>query len=206
MVQGELFNESANAQREQSASSFFGQYQFTIGLDRIILISIGCVVLFVLTYSFGYEKGHRIAEERTQELTAHIETLTKSTEEVKTVSDTSLNQPGLVTDGHSEVSGTIAEVSPLAPEEIQAASTPLIPSLGKYTIQVATANTKERAEKEVLKLSTIGHKSFFVRRGKFYEVCIGAFDTVANAKPILNDFKSKSSYSDAFVRPIPQAA
>ncbi len=202
MVQGELFTEAGNDPRAQGTPSFFSQYQFSVGLDKILLLTIGCVVLFVLTYSFGYERGHRAAEQKIQALTTHIETIAQPAVPITTAIETKTNdqieRTVAPTDSAQPAGESDSQVdNEPNPSHGDQSTTPA----GKYTIQIATTPSKDRAAREVVKLGTIGHKSFFIQRGKHYEICIGSFDTVASAKSLLNEFKSKGPYFDAFVRP-----
>ena len=215
MVQGELFIDDKSGLR-QSTSSFFSDRHISLSLDKAILFSIGFVILFVLTFSFGFERGKRTAEQRIQALTAHIETIPQ----VPTLPEVSTTPQGQENDEQVRGQATVQAARFSRQEELdQVHAKSVIESsgktaadqknksiipVGKYTIQVATAVSKDRAEKEVMKLGSKGHQPFFVQRGRFFEVCVGSFDTVVSAKSLLNEFKSKGLYSDAFVRPIPQ--
>ncbi len=218
MVQGELFLDDQNAGRTQGVSSFFSRNQLVLSLDKIILLLIAFLILFVLTYSFGYERGRRNAERELQTFTAHIETLPTA-------------QPNLETPGVKAVPAEIklettqmpvtTELLPktenvIHQERLAGPSNNVLNPLqleelvdlpkGKYTIQVATVLKREQAEREIAKLLSVKKGDpFFVERGKYFEVCIGGFDSVASARPLLNEFKTKGSYGDAFVRPNPHA-
>ncbi|MBI4387574.1 MAG: SPOR domain-containing protein [Candidatus Omnitrophica bacterium] len=215
MVQGELFLEDQNAGRTQGASSFFSRNQLMLSLDKIILLLIAFLILFVLTYSFGYERGRRNGERELQTFTAHIGTLptTQPNPESPNVIKTELAEIKIdVTQARpapkTEVETLPRSVNSFAGDALnssqpeEAISSPK----GKYTIQVATVLKREQAEREIAKLLSVKKGDpFFIERGKYFEVCIGGFDSVASARPLLNEFKSKGSYVDAFVRPNPHA-
>src|SRR3990167_3833881 len=74
VVQGELFHEERSGWEKRSSSAFGGR-EIALGMDNVILLVIASVVLFVLSYSFGYERGYRAAERKIQSMTAHIETV-----------------------------------------------------------------------------------------------------------------------------------
>ena len=214
MVQGELFIEENNVGfRNASTTSFFGRNQLVLTLDKIILIVIAFVVLFVLTYSFGYERGYRSAEQKIQTMTAHIETIvpaqnipTTTTLPVAKNQTQATKEEAVLTSDNPEVKDQAASDFKLKINNQTPKSTEESGSNpgGKYTIQVATVLSKDKAQKEVVRLGSAGTfelKPFFVQRGRYYEVCVGSFGSVASAKPILTEFRSKGVYSDAFVRP-----
>ena len=206
MVQGELFTEDVSDLKSNHITSFFSRNQLTVGYDKLVLFSIIFIVLFILAYSFGYERGYKAAERKIQSLTAHIETLTAETIATTEPSATSsqtieVAAPDVVDNNHQVTSqSSDTPKNPSAPS--QSKETPVLK--GKYTIQIATVLSKDRAEKEISKLTskTGDLKPFFIKRGKYFEICAGAFDTVLTAKPILSEFKSKNISADAFVRPL----
>lgn len=211
MVQGELFIDEGQDAGRQSVASFFSRNQLSLGFDKIVLLLIACVVLFVLTYSFGYERGKRAAERKIQSMTAHIETVTAVPTppdvQVSSVGDSaqpvdvvSSSEAALIAPAETGKSTTSSENT----ADLNSMASPTLAEVeGKYTIQVSTALSKAKAEKEVSKLTSLGFKSFYIQRDRFFEICVGSFDTVANAKPVLSDFKTKGPYLDAYVRPNP---
>ena len=213
MVQGELFIDDKNGTQNQGAS-FFSAHRISLTLDKVILFSIASLILFALTFSFGYERGKRGAEERLQALTSHIETIpTVPTPPESTMSQDTASQP-IATDTTKSVSinTAIAQTTTAAPASTTEESNTQtlssetevsknVPS-GKYAIQVATALSKEKAQKEVEKLGKKGYQSFFLQSGHRFAICVGSFETVKSAKPLLAEFKTKNLYSDAYVRPL----
>ncbi len=218
MVQGELFLEESKETGGQGALSFFSNSRLVVTLDKLILFLIASVVLFVLTYSFGYERGFRSAEKKFQALAGRIETITPYQSVAGAVSsDTAVSIPAPLvlpeTPQKSESSeaisiSTVTEISESQTEESAAKPsekiTTNVPN-GKYTIQVATVLSQDKAKKEVAKLGTKGLSSFFLQRSRFFEVCVGSFENVASAKGTLGEFKTKGLYSDAFIRSIPRS-
>lgn len=211
MVQGELFIEESRGSNSEPRSSFFSRNQVSFSFDKLLLLLIGILVLFVLAYSFGYERGRKAAERKIEALTAHIDTLAEPAAALppSQIVPPALNSPVPVV--HSAAPLSSGEVQDSAKVEGEDArieggtgEEPNVSAMGKYTIQVATVYSKGKAEEEVKKLSNKGFKPFFVQRGRFFEICVGGYETVASAKPILNEFKTKGPYLDAFVRMNPQ--
>lgn len=213
MVQGELFTDDVTEQKASQRASFFSSNQLIIGFDKLVLFSIVFLILTILIYSFGYERGYKAAERKINSLTAHIETLTTDIPNSEALS-ASNNQTIRVLNPTPTALETAQQNSPTvensnSTQSIESAAESisevdiLIPQ-AKYTIQIATVLSRERAEKEVEKLTqkTGALKPFFIKRGRYFEICAGGFDTVANAKPLLTEFKAKNISSDAFVRPL----
>lgn len=201
MVQGELFIDESEA-RSGDPSSFLSKNQIVLRFDKLILVGIGAVVLFIFTYSFGYEQGRSTAERKMETLTAQIQTL--SAPAIAEVAAPSVSSAPIQSGDENAVTDLQANL-PEAPISSEAeVKNDRVDSDGKYTIQIATAVSKESAEREIRKLVQKGFQSFFVQRGRYFEVCVGSFDTVASAKPVLSDFKTKGIYTDAFVRMNPR--
>jgi len=218
MVQGDLFQEGSKAWgNDAQSSSFFSAKQWAMSLDKIILVFLAAVVLFVLTYSFGFERGKRSMEEKIKSLTAQIETLPPIFEPLSSPApkpETLPLQPLTAPQMATVESAAGQAALPIVPESaisggesVVEASVLSVKSAisggGRYTIQVATALQRDLAEKELQKLVKKGFDPFLVTRGRFIEICVGSFDTVANAKSLLSRLRTEGPYFDAFVRPRP---
>jgi len=189
MGQEELFKDDSSAWQTTSRTSFFSTKQWTLGLDKVILLMIVTLIFFVLAYSFGYERGRHSMDEKMKELTKQIETLPAAT-------DTQVIQvPAEEVEAESSVS-TAETLANHQAIEVQN---------GKYTIQLATVLQKDRAEEQLKSLEKKGVKAFMLVRGKYYEICVGSFGTASSAKGQLSQIHSEGRFSDAFIRPLPQA-
>ncbi len=206
MVQGELFRDESGDWQGKGKISFLSSRQWLMSLDKVILMAVACVILFVLTYSFGYERGKSLMERRIRELTTQIETIPSVSPAAPVTTSVGTLQVGVQktqvdTIAVSEIQPNIEDMSHLLAEE-PSESVPTEIENGKYTVQVATSLKKELAEREISKLEKKGFSAFVVNRGRFFEVCVGSFETVANARPVLSQLKAQGSYLDAFVRPL----
>jgi len=200
MLQHELFNENSSTDREKKIGVFFSDNKLSISFDKLILFSIGSLVLFVLIYSFGYERGRSAAEHRLKALTQEVDTIIPLQELVAESIDESIEisvanpVPSSNTSRDEErTASSIAKEIPLSRPSRLAVD-------GKYTIQVSTILSKERAAIEIKRLQIKGLDAFVVQRGRFYEICIGSFATVSHAKKLLQRFHLEGPYFDAFVR------
>jgi cell division septation protein DedD len=161
-------------------------------------------VLYVLVFSFGVEKGKRFAIEELRAGKAKQEEISKGT--TPTVPLTRESQLLPVT-SRGESGAKEAATEPLQ----DTAPTPSGDSIasehsaspGKYTIQIITFTSRSKAEKEVGRLKGFGHQSFVIPAGKFFQVSVGAFQNMTEAKDRLARLQSEGfASSDAFIRPL----
>lgn len=207
MVQGELFREelAVNLGSNQ-AKSFLSQYRLTLTLDKLLLVFIGFVIVFVLTYSFGVERGKQAAEKRFEALIpAHQETI---------------NTTGTTLPVHDPQEEVVLEVkSPLSPTVDQAGEpantvkpetkNPAVdkfphasPTRGKYTIQLVTYVSGNQASQEISYLQSKGYDGFVIPSGRHFQVCADYFSNQAQARTVLGRIRTTGRYPDAFVRPV----
>ena len=207
MVQGELFREEVVSEYNKSKSqSFLSQYQLTLTLDKLLLGFIGIMVVFVLTYSFGVERGKRSAEKR-------LETLLPAHESTFNVSKTET----ISIDPHEEVVIEVPQssstIEPLgspstSAEQLENVSPhkgnlPLaLPEKGKYTIQLVTYVKEHQAAEEINRLKIKGYDGFIIPSGPHYQVCVNYFNNASQARSILQQLRTSGRYSDAYVRPV----
>lgn len=193
-MQGELFHISGpviDASRESQASSrWIDRFQLTLRLDHLLIGGIFALVLYVLIFSFGVEKGKRYvtaelkAEKARQELMAQqiaqpptTPTVTSSVSPQKTTPETPVPQ---------ETTTILAQ--PLA---------------GRYTIQLITFKSQKRADEEVERLKKAGYQAFIISQGNFFQVCADAFQNVGEARQKLSQLKAEGfAPPDAYIRPV----
>ena len=229
MVQGELFREEVIGQHlnylGRSQKSFLSRYQLALSLDKIILVLIGMVLIFALTYSFGVERGKRVMEQQLQShIPAHSETLPVvnpegtspqrlQSETVLVVKDnTTLQTPRetvAVEKTSVEVKPKAAEVAPQkpvsAPSQVKTSNSPPsadVKKQGVYTVQLVTYDSEDLAVKEIGRLKSKGHESFIIPSGRYFQVCANYFENHAKARSFLKQFRENGRYPDAFIRPV----
>lgn len=194
-MQGELFKISG-AEMEPSKGSashagWLDRFQIRLRLDHLSILAILSLVLYVLVFSFGVEKGKRFALE---ELRA------AQTRQEEIVKELTHEQPPPPTSSLI-VSQDSSATTPL-PEKVK---TQVVRPLGRYTIQLITFKSRSRAEKEVERLQKMGYQSFVIPSGKFFQVCVEAFESSVEAREKLGRLQSKGfASSDAFIRPSPK--
>ena len=194
-MQTELFDlpSSQNTVEEDIApkASFLEKTCLTLRLDQAIGLLLVLMVLFVLVFSWGVEKGKQ------------------SVSELKTVVPivTPLASPAVQAPVKEPLAVAGKEVIPHEiPITVEALPKPVakvnVPE-GKYTIQHVTYVTQSAADREIQKLGKQGYSSFVIPSGKHIQVCIAAFQTRSEAIKLLKQLQSRHLVSgDAYVRPI----
>ncbi len=233
MVQGELFREESGIDPQIGhRKSSLGKFQFTLGLDKVLLFSIAIMFVFTLSYSFGVEHGKRVMEKKIESLLpvqtqtfTQTEPLSDSTEAAgsETVLMVNAHSPKFSvespvdrqkTDGPAPEGPTgdlkldnspLSDLSkPLTKNETQ----PKPPSkgdlkkLGNFTVQLVTYNDKTLAEKEITRLKSKGYDGFIIPSGRYYQVCANYFENKSNARSHLEELKQAGRYPDAYIRPV----
>jgi len=76
----------------------------------------------------------------------------------------------------------------------------LLPSKGKYTIQIASFKTKTSLLNEVTLLKSKGLNPLGLKNGQFIVVCIGNFTTKEEALSFLSNLKKDTHFESALIR------
>jgi septal ring-binding cell division protein DamX len=156
-----------------SRNTFLGYIR---GYEKIILIIMGFIVIAVVSFSLGVEKGRFLAP---QAPAAKL--------------DTASNIP---TAGQKQ-EALIAKTKPLITNPAQAqeisSSKP-----GNYTIQLASFQSKNLAQKEAGALKKTGLTPLVISKGSYSVLCVGSFNSKETAKALLSQLRKK--YQDSFIR------
>lgn len=197
-MQAELFEVTGPAvkvaETRRTPASWLDQFSVTLRLDHLLIAGILALVLYVLTFSFGVEKGKRYAfqereagEARQTEVASQL-TREKTSAEVEAPT----HAPAVETTAPEPAALPLAETAPF-----------LNPLTGEYTIQLITFNNRVRAQKEVARLKKLGYHGFVLPRGRFFQVCADAFVSVRDAQQKLAKLRAEGfAPPDAYVRPL----
>jgi len=163
----------------------------TLSLENISVLCIIFVMVLVLFFSFGVERGKRIVAY------ANTPESEKSVQSGITSSDIKNEQ---VTQMRSADKSVIPK--DVVNENVVISTQPLKKNEendGVFTIQVASFRLKKNAEKEAEHLKGIGlEDAFVVSKGSYTIVCVGKFLERSDAKLYSN--KLKNRYDDCLVR------
>ncbi len=152
---------------------FFGYIR---GYEKIILVVMGSIVIAVVSFSLGVEKGKHIALQASAakfDLASNIPAAGQK-QEVRITK----NKP-IITN----------------PVQVQGISA------GKsenYTIQLASFQNKSLAQKEAGALKKTGLAPLVISKGSYSVLCVGSFNSKETARALLSQLKKK--YQDSFIR------
>ncbi|MCK5012337.1 MAG: SPOR domain-containing protein [Candidatus Omnitrophica bacterium] len=193
--QFELFPRSSKSTPEAWKPSRLTK-DLTLSLENIIVLCIIFVMVLVLFFSFGVERGKKVAL---------LVPVKDEVNIVQTVKPKDVKPP---VETVSQVEREERVVFPVdIPEEILEDSEPAFrPPLEKteeqenlFTIQVASFKLKKNAKREADRLKGIGHDdTFVVPKGNHSIVCVGKFAQRNEAKKFSS--KLKKRYNDCLVR------
>lgn len=172
-MQRELFEEfeAPKKKRLPSASILPKNYlRFNVSYEQLIFIAIAVIMLMVLVFSLGVEKGRHVVE------SGPVKERTVIKVETPVVA---------------------AAISEPAKAPVKAEK-PYKEIKKLYTVQVIAYRSKKLAQKELVKLTKKGYKPFIIVGGGYYQICVGEYEESKEAKEELA--KLKKTYKDSFVR------
>ena len=169
----------------------------TLRLDQTIGLALVLLVIYVLTFSWGVEKGKRASHESPAVRPASAEVLSPVVAPA-VVATVSRNLPA------ESVISVVPQEVPIPVAELPKPVAKVAPRPdGKFTIQHVTYMTQSAAEREIQKLAQKGYSSFVIPSGKHLQVCIAAFQSRQDATKILKQLRTQGLVSgDAYVRPM----
>lgn len=206
-MQTELFEMTPTSSPESSLPvvqpSFLEKTVVTLRLDQAIGVFLVILVFYVLAFSWGVEKGKHVAQHI--RVSASLNTAANVISEGSSL-PASEQKPAVSVSSikpvFSEPVATVIE-PPVLKQEPAAEVAKSKPE-GKYTVQHVTYVTQSAADREVQRLVKAGQNAFALRAGKYFLVCIDAFQTQQEASRFLRQLKTQHRVSvDAYVRAIP---
>jgi len=177
-------------------SSFLEKNFITLRLDQTIGLALVLLVIYVLTFSWGVEKGKRSSRE--SQAVRVVSAAEPSPEVAPAVVAAVVKTPVVPVPEESVPKEIVIPVAEL-PKPVAK----VIKPEGKYTIQHVTYITQSAADREIQKLAQKGYNSFVIPSGKHLQVCIAAFQSRQEASQILKQLRAQGLVSgDAYVRPM----
>jgi hypothetical protein len=179
-----------------SKTSFLEKTFVTLRLDQAIGLVLVLLVFYVVTFSWGVEKGKRAA--RDNQVIRPVP-VAVSLPEVSLAADT----PAVRTFPLAVNNELIPKEAPITVAELPKPVAQVTRPDGKYTIQHVTYITQSAANREIEKLAKRGYSAFVIPSGKHLQVCIAAFQSHLEAIELLRKLRSQNLVSgDAYVRPM----
>ncbi len=177
-------------------TSYLEKTFITLRLDQTIGLTLVLLVIYVLTFSWGVEKGKKSLHESqgVRSVPAEILSPEGSQTAVASVAKTPLV---------AVIDESVPKEVPITVAELPQPVAKVTKSDGKYTIQHVTYITQSAADREIQKLAQKGYSSFVIPSGKHLQVCIAAFQSRQDASKILKQLRAQGLVSsDAYVRPM----
>jgi len=182
-------------------------------LDTTILMSVVILLLFILAFSLGVEKGRKIAYknmegERQVILAQHdsspeaeIDSLINEASTKPVILPAVIQRPNITRPALPQTTQLTQAIQLLAKKTIPA-PTVLVSenSAGgkKYTIQLASYANKEPAQAEAKKLEQNGYSVQLAQKGKFIVILVGEYHNENDAKNSMQSLKKR--YKDCIIK------
>ena len=147
--------------------------------EKTVLIIIGFIIVGVISFSWGVEKGKRALMPRDDFHRARIPPASIATRQAATPKSPQQATP---VRQKEDVSGPQKEKAPT----------------GVYTVQVASFQTKAFAQKEEEGLKSRGHQTLLLGKNGYIILCVGKFSDKDTARALLLELKKR--YGDCYIR------
>lgn len=168
-------------------------FTWRVPYDRLILSGIGMLLVIVLFFSLGVERGKIVAGQRPVPGPAPVVVPPKAMPPSK--------QPVRVVQSPPRtIPPPKEQAAPVVKAETRTSVQSTSVDMKYYTIQAVTILSKEQAEREVAKLKAKGFEPFVMKSGKYIVVCVGKYSSEQNAKGSERFKKLRRLYDDCFVR------
>jgi cell division septation protein DedD len=204
--QFELFPSSDTDTQNRSQSALLYK-DLTLSTENIIVISIILLMLLVVSFSFGVEKGRRIVLASLEKETPVVKIAVVkpiAVDQPKAVAPVvPVQAPAVTTAVKPTVSAQLTTQLPAAKPQIQPQPVQKQQELkeignGQFTVQVASFKSKDQAHREASILKNKGFDILVLAKGSYTVVCVGKFAKEEQAKKFIS--KLKSRYNDCLVR------
>ncbi|GEM_PF-791365 len=201
------------------------------GLDKLLIGVCLLVISYVVVFSWGVERGRKQIKVETE---AKVEKLHNEISRLTTVAQELVRTPMRrmaaenipVPADASNVQTVSLFREPIVelPQDQEEAVEPLGMSAGaagmkkmaapltetltlgdkKFTLQLATYVTTDRAEEQIQKLKKLGYDAFVIPSGKYFQVCIEKVQTKSMAQSLKSKIQNETHlYPDAYIRNLP---
>lgn len=179
-AQKELFKEFEAPKKKKRLSHAILPKNYTlfnVTYEQIIFITIAIIMLMVLIFSLGVERGKHL---RIPASTQRVRDVIHKKEVKERIKDT-------------EIEPIQTPIQTAVPTEEKRVSDSKL-----FTIQVIAYRSKKLAQKELMKLSKKGFKPFIIIGGGYYQICVGEYRNQNEAKKDISDLRK--AYKDSFIR------
>ena len=183
----------------EQKNDFLHRFRLQLRMDQTIMGVLLLLVVYVLVFSFGVESGKRYAMAEIKAERAMRERMARELGE-KIFAN---SHPQEMTAPSSSATPVVplGSVETSAPAAAQLKTTISASVSGKYMIQTVTYTSKAAAEQQLKRLAGKGYGGAILPQGRFQQVCVGGFETRAQAMQILGQLKNQGlAPQDAYIR------
>jgi cell division septation protein DedD len=198
----ELFSEHGDHSEQLVAKSVDSSFLDYVKLyEKAVLVIIGFLITGIVAFCLGVERGKTcaitsagarldVAGEKAEQPPANV--FSYKRESPRVILPQSQNS-GLSFSIKGQLKNT-----PVKQEIIIPASPAAEQDKSAYTIQIASYQARDGAEKEMAKLRQKGFSPVVIKKGSYSVVCVGTFNNKETARSLLTQLKSK--YRDCYIR------
>lgn len=152
-------------------ADFEGRALLTLTLERAIFILIGVIMLMVLVYALGVERGRSLGDKR------------EKSENLMLKQDS-----GAVLQPQKAEQAKMPQFLLTAP----------VAQNKPFTVVAATFTKEANAQDEALRLKGKGFDTFVMQSNSYFQVCVGSYDSAQSAKEAA--IKVRRIYKDAYIK------
>ncbi|PIQ89970.1 MAG: hypothetical protein COV72_00215 [Candidatus Omnitrophica bacterium CG11_big_fil_rev_8_21_14_0_20_42_13] len=181
-TQLELFSSTAKDNEPRRAHSA-SLLEKIIAYERAIILGICFIVVFIIAYAMGIERGRLIAGAGINQLEPGKAAAIQDEPEIN------VSQAA-----HVETATREAALE----QNVETLADKNIPEDKKYTVQVASFKSKDSAEKEKASLVKKGYQAYTLVKNKYIIVCVGRFEDREAAQS--NQKQLRRIYGDCLIR------
>ncbi|MCX5707401.1 MAG: SPOR domain-containing protein [Candidatus Omnitrophica bacterium] len=196
----ELFSEHDNSDHLVAKPVDSGFLDYVKLYEKAILVTIGFLLTGIVAFCLGVERGKTCA---ISSVGARFDVGGQKDEQAPTNVISSKRENPKVILPQSQNSGLSFSIKgqlknmPVK-QEIIIPESPAQQDKSAYTIQIATYQARDGAEKEMVKLRQKGFSPLVMKKGSYNVVCVGTFNNKETARSLLTQLKSK--YRDCYIR------
>lgn len=166
-------------------------------LDTFILSGVVIVLLFILAFSLGVERGRRIVSRVNDDKELFTQELQQKKMPLLAQGKNSLIADDKINDNVSALGDTQRDKGIKIDSNDSKAIEPISNEQGYY-IQIATYNKESFAEDEAKRLKSKGFPSYVAKKGNYVVLYVGNFATKKEAQASMKLLKKK--YDDCVLR------
>ncbi|OGX25910.1 MAG: hypothetical protein A3D10_07930 [Omnitrophica WOR_2 bacterium RIFCSPHIGHO2_02_FULL_48_11] len=200
--QFELFPGTADSYPRTAKTRFYFN-SLTLNFDTIVVLSIVVVMLMVLSFSLGVNRGTRITVAKVAAARQRLPAAAVTPAVNKNMSAKAV--PLTPAQNNAPLPPSAVQVQPvdLAGTTALAVRPPVVETVaenakGVYTVQVASFKQARYAHQEANNLKNKGYEIFVLQKGNHFIVGVGRFNQKDEAKVLSS--KLKRQYKDCVIR------